>query len=111
MAKIYFEQTYDSFLPDADRIYRITESVVEHGEYKEYPHTPGGTAHELRRNIPQIEKATRTTEITGNTVIKLDDGRMFEVVNITLADTCLFDVLSTPILEGNPHDYLLARIM
>lgn len=109
VAKIYFEQTYDSFLPDADRIYRITESVVEHGEYKEYPHTPGGTAHELRRNIPQIEKATRTTEITGNTVIKLDDGRMFEVVNITLADTCLFDVLSTPILEGNPHELLAGQ--
>lgn len=104
VAKIYFEQTYDSFFPNIDRLYRITESVVEHGEYKEYDFTPGGTAPELQRNIPQIEIATRITDLSGNTNVKLEDDRMFEVDNIILADTCFFDVLSTPILEGNPHE-------
>ncbi len=104
VAKVYFEQTYDSFLPKIDRIYRLTESVSESGNYKEYPFTPGGTANEFKRQIPQIELATRITEFTGNTVIKLDDGRMFEINNIILADTCFFDVISTPILAGNPHE-------
>lgn len=104
VAKIYFEQTYDSFFPNIDRIYHVTESVDENGEYKEYDYTPGGTAHELQRNIPQIEIATRISPLTGATSIKLEDGRIFEVEKITLADTCFFDVLSTPIIEGNPHE-------
>lgn len=109
VAKIYFEQTYDSFFPEIDRLYRITESVVENGEYKEYDYTPGGTAHEIERHIPQIQKATRFTVLTDQLVIKLEDGRKFDMPYITLADTCLFDVLSTPIVEGNPHTVLAVR--
>lgn len=106
VAKIYFEQTFDSQFPDIDRTYRLTESVVENGEYKEYDVLPGGLAHELRRQIPGIEKATRFTPMTGNTTIKLEDGRLFDVPAVTLADTCLFDVLPTPIIAGNPHEVL-----
>ncbi|MDE5975626.1 MAG: hypothetical protein K2G69_03665, partial [Muribaculaceae bacterium] len=40
------------------------------------------------------------------TSIRLDDGRIFDVENITLADSSLFDVLPTPILEGNPKEIL-----
>lgn len=28
VAKIYFENTYDTFFADADRIYRVTENVT-----------------------------------------------------------------------------------
>ena len=106
VAKIYFEQSYDSFFPNINRIYRLTESVVQNGEYKEYQNTPGGSAPELQRNISQIEKVTRFTVLTDDAVVKLDDGRKFHVPYITLADTCLFDILKTSILEGNPHEIL-----
>lgn len=107
VAKIYFEQSYDSFFPDIDRIYRITESTVQNGEYKERQYTPGGSAPELQRHIPQIEKATRFTTLSnGDPVLKLEDGRKIGVADVTLADTCCFDVLKTPILEGDPHEVL-----
>ncbi|MDE6341057.1 MAG: ABC transporter permease [Muribaculaceae bacterium] len=106
VAKIYFEQTYDSFLPDIDRLYRLTESVVEQGEYKEFDGTPGGTVHELERVIPEIEAATRFTHVAWSAVIKLEDGRKFDVPTVTLADTCIFDVLKTPVVEGDPHEVL-----
>ncbi len=106
VAKIYFEQSYDSFFPNLDRLYRLTESVVQNGEFREYKHTPGGSAPELQRNISYIEKATRYTNLTDDAVIKFDDGRKFEVRSITLADTCLFDVLYTPVIEGDPHEVL-----
>lgn len=107
VAKIYFEQSCDSFFPDIDRIYRITESTVQNGEYKEHQYTPGGSAPELQRHIPQIEKATRFTTLTnGDPVLKLEDGRKIDVADVTLADTCCFDVLKTPILEGDPHEVL-----
>ena len=109
VAKIYIEQTYDSFFPNIDRLYCITESVVENGEYKEYYNTPGGTAHEVERNIPQIQKATRFTVLTDELVIKLEDGRKFDMPYFTLADTCFFDVLSTPIVDGNPHNVLAVK--
>ena len=106
VAKIYFEQSYDSFFPDLDRLYRLTESVVQNGEYREYKKTPGGSAPELQRNISQIEKATRFTVLTGDAVLKFEDGRKFDVPYVTLADTCLFDVLKTPVILGDPHEVL-----
>ncbi len=106
VAKIYFEQSYDSFFPNINRIYRLTESVVQNGEYREYQNTPGGSAPELQRNISQIEKATRFTVLTGDAVLKFEDGRKFDIPYVTLADTCLFDVLKTPIILGNPHEVL-----
>lgn len=104
VAKIYFEQTYDSFFPNIDRLYKITESVVENGEYKEYDYIPGGTAPEIQRFIPEVEIATRMMDFMGKGTIKLDDGRKFEVPGVYLADTCMFDVLATPIVDGNPHE-------
>lgn len=106
VAKLYFIKTYDEFFPNVDRLYRITESVVQNGEFKEYKSIPGGIASELMRTFPQIESATRFTVLTDEAVLKLEDGRKFDVPYVTLADSCFFDVLATPIVEGNPHEVL-----
>lgn len=39
VAKVYFEQTYDAFYPDADRIYKVNECFSHNGEYQEYSQT------------------------------------------------------------------------
>ena len=36
IAKIYFEQSYDTFYPDADRIYRIYENYSMNGKEEDY---------------------------------------------------------------------------
>ena len=36
VAKVYFEQTYDSFFPDSDRIYMVTQNSEYNGEYSEF---------------------------------------------------------------------------
>ncbi len=106
VAKIYFQETVDTFFPDIDRMYLFTQSAVNQGEYQEWSQMPGGTATELQRHFPQIEVATRSTYLSGSTSLRLPDGRMLDVDAIVLADTCHFDVLATPIIEGNPHDVL-----
>ncbi len=106
VAKIYFQETYDAFFPNIDNIYQIAQSTVMQDQYSEWTATPGGTAVELRRTFPEVEKATRFTSLTGKTSIKLDDGRTFEVNAITLADSCLFDVLPTEVIEGDPREAL-----
>ncbi len=106
VAKIYFETTADTFYPNADRLYYVTESITQNGEYTEYPRTPGGIAPGLKRYAPQIEAATRYTSFMSRTGIKLDDGRIFDGIYVYPADSCFFDVIQTPILVGDPHEAL-----
>lgn len=101
VAKIYFEKTYDSFFPDSDRIYMVTEMAEMNGEYKEFNQIPGGTAPALKRYIPQIEAATRYTFFVPDGKIRLHDGRSFDVDGVYLADSCFFDVFKTDIIEGD----------
>ena len=54
VAKIYFENTYDTFFADADRIYRVTENVTVDGEYRDYKQTAGAIAPGLKRYVPQV---------------------------------------------------------
>lgn len=109
VAKVYFEQTYDAFLPDSDRIFMVTESAVQSGEYKEYEKTPGAIAPGIRRYSPQVESATRSVPLCGEQTIRLDDGRQFEIPGIVFADSCWFDVLKTNMTEGNPHEALAVQ--
>lgn len=101
VAKIYFEKTYDSFFPDSDRIYIVTEMAEINGEYKEFTQIPGGTAPALKRYIPQIEAATRFTFFVPEGRIKLHDDRSFDMEGVYLADSCFFDVFKTDIIEGD----------
>ena len=44
IAKIYFEQSYDTFYPDADRIYRIYENYSMNGKEEDYYQVSGAVA-------------------------------------------------------------------
>ena len=106
VAKVWFEQTYDAFFPDADRIYVVKETFEKNGEYAEYGFTPGAIAPGMKRYIPQVEDGTRIRQILSETKIKLADGRSFDVDGGWLADERFFDVFPTRIIAGNPHDVM-----
>ena len=101
IAKIYFEQTYDSFYPDADRLYKVHESFVMNGEYVEYGQTSGAIAPGIKEYTPQVEAATRFTYLSAQTTVVTDDKRKFSVKAICMADSCLFDVLPRDIIAGD----------
>ena len=65
IAKIYFEQSYDTFYPDADRIYRIYENYSMNGKEEDYYQVSGAVAPAMRSEIPGVEDATRLTYIGG----------------------------------------------
>jgi putative ABC transport system permease protein len=57
--------------------------------------------------LSEIEDATRLTFTGGEkTNIKTPDGNVFVVHNVLMADSNVFDVLTTPILCGNPKEAL-----
>lgn len=109
VAKVYFEQTYDGFFPNADRIYKVGESGILSGEYKEFMQTPGAVAPGIKEYTPQVEAATRYTYMLDKTTVMTDDGRKFDVKAICFADSCLFDVLPRPIIAGDYRQALAVK--
>ena len=63
IAKVFFEQSYDTFYPDADRIYRMNEMIVMNGELKDYEQVSGGVAVGMRQDVAGVQQATRCTWI------------------------------------------------
>lgn len=104
IAEIYFEQTYDTFFPEYKRTYRVNEDVIRDGELKEWPQTSGAIAHGIKAYAPMVEAATRYTPVFlgGCEVGGQKDVETF----VTLADSCFFDVLPRPILQGNARQTL-----
>lgn len=107
IAKIYFDQSYDTFLKDSDRIYQIRESIVQNGEYKEYGSIPGGVAPGMKRYVPQVEDATRITELISNCVADIDN-QGYDIAGVTLADSCFFNVIERKTVMGRNSSEVLA---
>ena len=58
IAKVCFEQSYDAFYPDSERIYRLNQKVIQNNELKEYPQVSGGVAVGMREEVSGVETAT-----------------------------------------------------
>lgn len=105
IAKVYFEQSYDNFFPDKERIYRINSVLVRDGKLSEWPQVSGAIAPGMKMEIPEVEMATRYTGIAYDEVIVTPDKRKYHVDAI-LGDSCLFDIFPLPIVAGDPKDVL-----
>ncbi|MCD8041707.1 MAG: ABC transporter permease [Tannerellaceae bacterium] len=106
ISKVIFEFTYDDFFPDKERIYMVnTNSVRGDEEPREYPQVSGAIAPGMKREIAEVEVATRFTWL-GDFVFKtLEDNHRYKGLFI-LADTCFFDVLPFPVIAGDIKDVL-----
>lgn len=110
VAKVYMEESYDTFLPDCERLYILTESVEMNGEYREYNQTAGAIAPAIKRYSPLVEAATRFATLThGPCRVQIEDGKIYDADRIIMADSCFFDVLQTEIIAGDPHEVLSVR--
>ena len=107
-AKIYFEQTYDTFYPDADRICQLWAAYSINDKKTEGNTVPGGIAPGLKDEIPQIEAATRFTPLEENNTrfVIFTADRQRHTGKVILADSCLFDVLPRPMVSGNAKEVL-----
>lgn len=106
VAKAFVEQSFDHAIPEYGNVYLAKESVTRNGEFSEYLSTPGAIAPGLKRYVPQVEKATRVSTLFGSLAVRTPDGRLVDVDGVTLADSCLFDVLRWPVISGNPKEAL-----
>lgn len=105
IAKACYEQSFDTFYPDRERIFRIFELYPQDGKLELYSRTSGGTAVRMREMMPEIESATRLTYI-GSGTFTMTDSRKRLGGTWALTDSCWFDILQRPILQGNPKEVL-----
>ena len=105
IAKVCYEQSFDTFYPDLDRIYRIYEVIPRDEGLESWSKTSGGIAVRMREMMPEIESSTRFTYIGDGTFTMTDSRKKLGGV-WALTDSCWFDVLPRPILQGDPKEAL-----
>lgn len=108
VAKMYFEQSFDKFYPDVDRIYRLAENFTQRGSDEvSYSQVPGAVAPAMQAEVPGVEVATRLTYLEqGNTTFTTQEKLRYTADNILFADTNLFSVFPRPVLMGDARQIL-----
>ncbi|MBM1106514.1 ABC transporter permease [Aurantibacter crassamenti] len=102
------ELGYDRFFKDADQVYRVNiNGKMGDGEfYNGYTPPPAGET--LVANFPEIESYTRIYR-PGVDVIEYSNGtekQTFNENNVYAVDANFLDILSYPLLKGNPQTCL-----
>jgi putative ABC transport system permease protein len=107
LAEVFYYYSYDSFYPDANRIYVVHENFKQDKSVEKlmsYPRVSGAIAPGLKAEVPGIEAACRLNSI-GKNVFYTENLNSYEA-EFSLSDEYLFDVLPRPIVSGNPEEIL-----
>lgn len=108
IAELYYEQTFDTHFPGANRTYQIKEKYTT-GDMKDMASamvTPGAWAPGLKQCAPMVEAYTRLIGLQGpSTQMRLDDMTVFKS-SLSMVDSCSFDVFPQRIVSGNPKEIL-----
>ena len=95
------ETNYDSFNPDADRIYRITAHIIS-AKWK-WPTTPLPLADAIRTELPQVEKAAVIQNAYG-TYFNIGD-EFFEEKQAAHVGKEWFDLIHYDFVEGSAASF------
>jgi len=107
LAEVFYYYSYDSFYPDASRIYVVHENFKQDKSVEKlmsYPRVSGAIAPGLKSEVPGIEAACRLNSI-GENVFYTENLNSYEA-KFSLSDEYLFDVLPRPMVSGNPKEIL-----
>lgn len=102
---VIFEQSYDNYHADKDRIYEVgLNSTIDNiTEGTSGTGAPLGPA--LKDNFPEVETFARAMEVSSG-LVKYENNVFYEDKRI-YADNDLFKVLTIPFLQGDPKTALL----
>jgi putative ABC transport system permease protein len=97
---VRYETSYDSWLPDAERVYQVQSihTDPETGEVSRQQGTHGVITETLPKDFPQIEAIAR---VEGIEPVFLRDGEA-TFAPMVVADPNFFEILQVPFLHGDP---------
>ena len=96
------ETSYDTFHPEADRIYRVVMDGRLGGRILEAPVTPAPMAPTMAEEFPEVRAATRLSDLNPSILVRRSDDQEFLEENFLFADSTLFRVFQMPFLAGDP---------
>ncbi len=110
-SKVYFENSYEDFVPLRDRTYRVTVTYVDGAKSSDYDRLSGGIVGLAADYTPQIEMTTRFTnlgeELTfARSGVAFEESKPTTVGSIVAVDTLFFDMFPTAITGENPKTTL-----
>lgn len=105
IAKVYFEQSYNDFFPDKERIYMIMSNYSTNDGNMYYGQTPGGVAVGMKDELPEVEYGTRYTALAFEAVLVTPDKKKY-YGDVVMGDSSLFDIFPRRILAGDVKDVL-----
>ena len=111
-AEVFYYYSFDSFYPDANRLY-VVNSVAKLDQSSEklstHPRISGAIAPGLKAEVPGVEAATRVTSI-GELDFFSEEELTYNGIFV-LADEYLHDLMPRPILAGNKASEILKTPM
>lgn len=107
LARVQLEHNFDRCIADRAHVYQVHETFLRQGEApQEYGATPGGVVPKLREYLPEVVTGTRYTGMFYDEKITLEGRQKVLMQEAIFADSCLFDIFATPILQGNARRLL-----
>jgi len=106
IAKVYFEQTYDNYVSDLDRVYIIHSIIEQNGRSTNFGQTPGAIAPGIKAYSPAVKVATRCTGLSDSDIYLTDNDFKYKVGATILADSSFFEIFNRPIYAGNTKEIL-----
>jgi len=107
LSKVSFEQNYDDFYPDNERIYRIETSIIRNDEPRGFGQVSGAVAPGMKAEVPGVVAATRFTgfDWDGEGAFYTQEKNRYKG-NFIMADEHFFDIFPRPMIAGNAEETL-----
>ncbi len=103
---VQFERSYDQFLDNKERIYRVDWTFYQNGEVSlALPKAAGGAGPRLLAEVPEVVAQTRMYKTFSPVNISNGD-RAFNESKVLFASDDFFNVLSFPLVRGNRDEVL-----
>ena len=99
------ELSYDSFHPNADRVFRVQTHFVSEGEEGGWAATQGHLAGELKNRYPEVKASLRILPNSTPWIMRHEE-RQFKEEDVCHVDSVFFDVFDFPFLFGDKKQAL-----
>lgn len=101
---VYYERSFDEFLPDADRIFSVTIDFKMGGEEGKTTNTPPPLGPRLTADYPEIEMTARTFNL-GSAIVRRsvsgDEPLQYNETTAMAVDTSFLKLFAFPMKEGS----------
>jgi putative ABC transport system permease protein len=100
---VSFELSYDNYHPKRDQVYRLNVNIKSANDLLKFSVSSAPMGPAIKADFPEVLESTRI--FPGDALVKVDN-HSFQENRFFIAEPSLFDVLSFPLIKGDPKTSL-----